>query len=117
MLGPIGQISRTVSDVARSATWYGEVLRLPHLYTYGDLAFFDCAGTRLLLTTAQDPGTPSILYFQVTDLEAATEDLRSRGVEFVAEPHLIHRHDSGVEEWMAFFKDPDGQLLALMSQR
>jgi hypothetical protein len=29
---------------------------------------------------------------------------------------MIHRHDSGVEEWMAFFEDLDGQLLALMSQ-
>jgi len=29
---------------------------------------------------------------------------------------MIHRHESGVEEWMAFFKDPDGNLLAIMAQ-
>ena len=29
---------------------------------------------------------------------------------------MIHRHESGVEEWMAFFADPDGQPLALMAQ-
>jgi hypothetical protein len=29
---------------------------------------------------------------------------------------MIHKHGSGVEEWMAFFDDPDGHPLALMSQ-
>jgi hypothetical protein len=29
---------------------------------------------------------------------------------------MIHRHESGVEEWMAFFEDLDGKILALMSQ-
>jgi hypothetical protein len=46
-LGPMGQISRTVSDVAAARRWYEEVLGLPHLYSFGDLAFFDCGGVRL----------------------------------------------------------------------
>jgi hypothetical protein len=29
---------------------------------------------------------------------------------------MIFRHDSGMEEWMAFFEDPDGGLLAIMAQ-
>ena len=48
-LGPIGQISRTVSDIAASEAWYRDVLGLPHLFTFGELAFFDCGGTRLYL--------------------------------------------------------------------
>jgi catechol 2,3-dioxygenase-like lactoylglutathione lyase family enzyme len=119
-LGPIGQIGRVVDDVARSAEWYGTVLGLPHLYTYGELAFFDCGGTRLMLTRPESgdtaTGDPSVLYFRVDDIRAAHAELRSRGVEFVDEPHMIFRHPSGVEEWMAFFTDPDGHLLAIMAQ-
>jgi hypothetical protein len=34
----------------------------------------------------------------------------------VPHPHMIHRHDDGTEEWMAFFKDNDGRPLGVMSQ-
>jgi catechol 2,3-dioxygenase-like lactoylglutathione lyase family enzyme len=118
-LGPIGQISRVVSDIERAVDWYGGVLGLPHLYTFGDLAFFDCDGTRLFLSLPEngaEPGEPSVLYFRVADIHASHGELRSRGVTFTSAPHLIHRHESGLEEWMAFFEDPDGHLLALMAQ-
>ncbi|NJP32147.1 LuxR C-terminal-related transcriptional regulator [Micromonospora thermarum] len=55
LLGPVGQVSRTVRDIARSVDWYGSVLGLPHLYTYGDLAFFDCGNLRLYLNRGDDP--------------------------------------------------------------
>jgi DNA-binding CsgD family transcriptional regulator/predicted enzyme related to lactoylglutathione lyase len=118
-LGPIGQISRQVSDIGRAVGWYGGVLGLPHLYTFGDLAFFDCGGTRLFLSaTGGDPApaTATILYFRVADIHRAHGELSARGVEFTGAPHLIHRHESGEEEWMAFFSDPDGQPLAIMAQ-
>ncbi|HLU82796.1 MAG TPA: VOC family protein [Trueperaceae bacterium] len=118
-LGPIGQISRRVSDIDAAVAWYRDVLLLPHLYTYGDLAFFDAGGTRLFLS-AVDEGAgekgESVLYFRVADIHAVSESLSSRGVVFTSAPHLIHRHESGVEEWMAFFTDPDGHVLALMAQ-
>ena len=116
-LGTIGQISRSVKDIKQAETWYGEVLGLTHLYTYGTLAFFDCGGVRLFLSQAQaDPGAESILYLRVADIQKAYEDLQARGVEFISPPHLIHRHPDGTEEWMAFFKDPEGRPLALMSE-
>jgi catechol 2,3-dioxygenase-like lactoylglutathione lyase family enzyme len=118
-LGVLGQISRPVSDISRAVEWYEKVLGLPHLYTYGDLAFFDCGGTRLFLSAAEDSamvGEPSVLYFRVDDIHLAYDELTARGVVFEGAPHLIHRHDSGMEEWMAFFSDPDAQPLAVMSQ-
>jgi catechol 2,3-dioxygenase-like lactoylglutathione lyase family enzyme len=118
-LGPIGQVSRPVSDIDRSVSWYRDVLGLPHLYTYGDLAFFDCAGTRLYLNRqelAADPDDSTVIYFRVDDIQAAYGELGTRGVEFVDTPHRIHTHADGTEEWMVFFRDPDGHLLALMSQ-
>jgi DNA-binding CsgD family transcriptional regulator/predicted enzyme related to lactoylglutathione lyase len=116
-LGPIGQISRTVKDVAKAEAWYGGVLGLKHLFTFGKLAFFDCGGTRLFLSAEKDePGTESILYFKVADIAATHAQLLERGVEFSGAPHMIHRHADGAEEWMAFFQDPEGRPLALMSQ-
>src|SRR5689334_608853 len=111
-LGPVGQIARTVRDIGQAQEWYGKVLGLAHLYTFGDLAFFDCGGTRLMLTQQhQVAATESILYWRVGDIVRAHAELQARGVEFVNAPHMIHRHTDGTEEWMAFFKDPEGRLL------
>src|SRR5262245_4992242 len=116
-LGPIGQISRTVRDIDEACKWYGQVLGLKHLYTFGKLAFFDLGGTRLYLSAeGADAGPESILYLRVDDIGAAYNELSARGVEFKGAPHLIFRHADGLEEWMAFFKDPEGRMLALMSQ-
>ena len=116
-LGPIGQISRTVRDIDEACEWYGKVLGLKHLYTFGKLAFFDLGGTRLYLSAEGEAAGPeSVLYLRVDDIGAAYSELGVRGVEFKGAPHLIFRHADGLEEWMAFFKDPEGRLLALMSQ-
>jgi catechol 2,3-dioxygenase-like lactoylglutathione lyase family enzyme len=116
-IGPVGQIARRVKDIQAARQWYGEVLGLPHLYSFGDLAFFDCSGTRLFLS--QDDNAEqgeSILYFRVPDIRAAHAALAARGIEFINAPHMIHHHDDGTEEWMAFFKDNDGRPLAIMAQ-
>jgi predicted enzyme related to lactoylglutathione lyase len=57
-----------------------------------------------------------MLYLRVADIGRAYAELDARGVEFINAPHLVHRHVDGTEEWMAFFKDPEGRALALMSQ-
>jgi methylmalonyl-CoA/ethylmalonyl-CoA epimerase len=76
------------------------------------------AGTRLYLQRKEDadwrPG--SLLYFVVEDVHAAAATLAGRGATFRGAPHRIHTHDDGTEEWMAFFDDPDGNALALMSR-
>ena len=115
-LGALAQVSRTVRDIRESKAWYGETLGLTHLYSFGASAFFDCAGTRLYLSASEKPGPESILYLRVGDIRSAYDTLRSRGVEFVQAPHLIHRHADGTEEWLAHFNDPEGRPLALMSQ-
>ncbi len=116
-LGPIGQIARQVKNIAAARHWYGEVLGLKHLYSFGDLAFFDCGGTRLFLSPGEGNGeSASILYFQVPDIHAAHAALTARGIEFVNAPHMIHRHEDGTEEWMAFLKDNEGRPLGIMAQ-
>src|SRR5918995_3651482 len=117
-LGPLGQVAMLCRSASRSETWYRDVLGLEHLFTFGELVFFDCAGTRLYLREVPDEEwrASSILYFLVPDIAAAHATLSERGVSFSGAPHMIHRHaDTGVEEWMAFFEDPDGNTLAVMA--
>jgi catechol 2,3-dioxygenase-like lactoylglutathione lyase family enzyme len=118
-LGPLGQVSLLTRDVARAEAFYRDTLGLPHLFTFGDLAFFDIAGTRLFVRGVADPEwrPGSILYFRVEDVAGQLASLVDAGVTAVGQPHVIHRDEAaGVEEWMAFFEDPDGNTLALMAR-
>jgi predicted enzyme related to lactoylglutathione lyase len=119
-LGPLGQVLLAVEDIPAAERFYRDVLGLKHLFTFGKLAFFDCHGTRLMLTAMEEEGHArmhSVLYFRVPDIDAAREALVGRGVTFVHEPHLIHRHENGTEEWMGFFHDPEQNLLAIMAEK
>lgn len=115
-LGAIGQIARSVADIGAATSFYAEQLGLPHLYTYGNLAFFDCGGVRLFLSEGDGNVAESLLYFRTEDIHARQAELEARGVSFTHAPHMIHRHENGTEEWMAFFADNEGRPLALMAQ-
>jgi methylmalonyl-CoA/ethylmalonyl-CoA epimerase len=117
-LSQIGQIALPVRDVDRSEAFYERLLGLRKLYRFGDLSFFDCAGVRLLLDKARDLDvfTPQgCIYFRCTDIALAVAELRSRGITFSGDPHLIAKMDDH-DLWMAFFTDPDGHTLALMQE-
>ena len=115
-LNHIGQIALGVADVDRAEAFYRDVLGLRRLYRFGDLAFFDCAGVRLMLEKASKPEPRgAALYFRCADITLAVHCLRERGLAFIDAPHLIARmqdHDL----WMCFFRDPDGHMLALMQE-
>ena len=116
-LGQIGQIALTVSDIARAVTFYRDSLGMQFLFQLPSLAFFDCNGIRLMLSLPEKAveGSSSVIYFKVADIQQAFQNLASRGVSFEGEPHLIAKMPDH-ELWMAFFRDPDRNLLALMSE-
>ena len=68
------------------------------------------------LSQNEKAGPESILYLKVADIASAHQELTARGVVFASAPHMIHKHADGTEEWMAFFNDPEGRPLAIMSQ-
>lgn len=118
-LNQIGQIAVPVRDVERAAAFYRDVLGMRFLFQAPPgLAFFDCGGVRLLLDAAAEPASAagaSIIYYKVADILAAVDALSARGVVFEQPPALVARmpdHDL----WMAFFRDPDSNLLALMCE-
>src|SRR5262245_27966549 len=117
-LGRIQQISMRAHDVGRSVRFYRDVLGVPFLFEAPPrLAFFDCAGVRLMLSTPEPgfdhPG--SVLYFAVDDIQAARTHLGERSVTFRAEPHKIATL-ADREVWLAEFEDSEGNTLALMSE-
>ena len=117
-LAQIGQISATVHDVKRATAFYRATLGMKFLFEAPNMAFFDCSGVRLLLVLPQKPDfdhPASVIYYRVDDIRGAFDALASRGVRFEGEPHLVARlpdHDL----WMAFFRDVDDNVLALMSE-
>jgi predicted enzyme related to lactoylglutathione lyase len=117
-LARIGQIAINAHDVDRATAFYRDVLGLPHLFRAGQLSFFDCGGVRLMLDKPEKPEfdhPSSILYFQVGDIRAARERLKTAGAKFEDEPRVIAEMP-GYDLWMTFFRDSEGNLLALMSE-
>ena len=116
-LAAIGQIAITVSDVDRAVAFYRDKLGMKLLFQFPGMGFFDCAGVRLMVSAAEKAAEhySSIVYFKVPDIQSAHAELAGRGVEFDQPPHLLARMPSH-DLWMAFFRDQDRNLLALMSE-
>ena len=118
-LSEIGQIAVNVHDLDRATAFYRDALGIPHLFSAPGMSFFDCGGVRLLLGLPETPEVdhpPSILYFRVADIQEAHRILAGRGVGFEGESHVVHRTETH-ELWMAFFRDSERNLMALMSER
>lgn len=115
----VGQLAIPVDDLERAVAFYRDVLGLSFLFSAPpQMAFFDCGGVRLLvgvLPPTEQPQRGSTIYFRVADIGAVHTTLAAAGVHFRAAPHVVHRTPAS-ELWLAEFTDPDGNLLALMSE-
>ncbi len=117
-LSQIGQISITAHDLGRAVAFYRDRLGMRHLFTVPKMAFFECGNVRLMLSVPERPEfdhPASIIYYKVGDIKEVHNALLSEGVTFEAAPHLVARLDSH-DLWMAFFRDSENNLLALMSE-
>ena len=115
-LGEIGQIALTVENLAETTAFYRDVLGMTLQLEVPGMAFFQCGTVRLMLGTAEHVTHPAtIVYYRVSDIEAACETLRDRGATIEREPRLTHKTEEQ-ELWLAFLRDPEGHLLALMSE-
>ena len=117
-LSAIEQIAVNVHDVDRAVAFYRDKLGMKHLFSVPPgLAFFDCDGIRLMLSTPAKPEfdhPSSIIYFKVDDIQQATQTLSERGVQFEERPAFVA--DMGTYDlWLAAFRDSENNLLALMS--
>ena len=119
-LAAIGQIAVNATDIPRAVRFYRDSLGMRLLFEAPPkMAFFDASGVRLMLSLPETkefdhPG--SVLYFRVDDIDASYSALSERGVNFLDKPHLIARMPDH-ELWMTFFKDSEGNTLALMAEK
>ena len=117
-LAEIEQIAVNAQDIERATTFYRDKLGMKLLFTFPPkLAFFDCAGIRLMLSLPEKPElnhSSSIIYFKVDDIQKATQTLTERGVQFEEQPAFVANMGS-YDLWLAAFRDSENNLLALMS--
>lgn len=117
-LREIGQIAVRTRDLERAVSFYRETLGMGFLFQVPGMAFFDCGGVRLMLSLPEGEAfdhPASIIYYRVGDIGGAYETLSGRGVRFEGAPHKVA--DLGDHElWLAFFRDPDDNVLALMAE-
>ncbi len=115
----VGQLLVPVTDLERGTAFYRETLGLQFLFSAPpQMSFFMAGNVRLLVGVPEHSQTAqqgSMIYFKVADIHAVHATLASRGVKFVAAPHLVHTAPT-YELWLTEFRDPDGNQLALMSE-
>lgn len=114
-LNQLAQIALTVTDLPRAKDFYKNALGMTFLFDAGTMVFFQCGDIRFMIGTGDTPGGGTILYFKVADIQQTYAALQQHAVAFPQPPHLVARmanHDL----WLAEFKDPDGNNLALMSE-
>jgi methylmalonyl-CoA/ethylmalonyl-CoA epimerase len=116
------QVAQRAEDLERATAFYADLLGVPPSATYDPpgLVFFDLDGTRLML---EGNAPAAMLYLSVDDIDATLERLRGNGVTVESEPHVIFSHaddtlgPAGTDEWQAFVRDSEGNLVGLVEQR
>ena len=116
------QVAQRAEDLDRAAAFYADLLGAEPTGRFEPpgLLFFDLDGVRLLLEQGAQSAT---LYLGVDDIDATIERLRAKGVAIESEPHVIFSHEddtlgpAGTNEWQAFVKDSEGNLVGLVEQR
>lgn len=114
----VRQIGIPVKDIQKAISFYKDLLGLPLLFNTDNMAFFECNGTRLLLSLPEKEEfaySSSVIYFQVKNIKETYEELLKKGVSFIDEPHIVAKMEQ-TETWMTFFKDTEGNTHSLISE-
>lgn len=121
----ICQIALNVADLDAAEAFYRDVVGAEFVARFDPpgLLFFDFDGIRVLFEAGEQASGNSILYLWVDDIDAEVAELAAKGVLFVQPPQAVHKDEDGLfgpageTEWMAFFEDPSGNTLALVTRR
>jgi catechol 2,3-dioxygenase-like lactoylglutathione lyase family enzyme len=111
-----------VHELEAARKFYGETLGLRTSEEHG-LMWLHLAGGRDTLVYPQPDATPAsytILNFEVEDIDEAVDALAARGVRFERYDGIVH-DDKGVSReegpYLAWFKDPSGNVLSVLQER
>jgi catechol 2,3-dioxygenase-like lactoylglutathione lyase family enzyme len=111
-----------VDDLERAREFYGEKLGLETSVEHGRMTLH-LAGGRPTLVYPKPNHTPAdytILNFKVDDVEAAVDELATRGVQ-LERYEGIEQDERGIMRaggpYIGWFKDPAGNVLAVLQER
>jgi len=116
------QVAQHADDLDRAAVFYSVLLQTRPVATFDPpgLIFYNLNGTRLLIDRA---APTALLYFPSSDIDADLARLTEAGASPQTGPHIIFHHDddtlgpAGTDEWQAFVRDPEGNLVGLVEHR
>lgn len=118
-LGKIAQIALSTRDLPKAVAFYRDVVGLKLMFEVSGMAFFDAGGTRLMIGAAHFTGdlqNNTYIYFDAGDWYETEAALNARGLKFERDAEVVQRAE-GKEHALRFFKDPDGNALAIMGWR
>jgi catechol 2,3-dioxygenase-like lactoylglutathione lyase family enzyme len=109
-----------VTDLERAKAFYGGTLGLSAKEERSDGVIYESGGTWVLVYPSQFAGTnqATTMTFEVSDLEAAVTELSGKGITFEQYDFPgLKTDERGIAEIQgergAWFKDPDGNILAV----
>jgi len=118
-LSKLAQIALSTRDLPKAVAFYRDVLGLKLMFEVSGMAFFDAGGTRLMIGPAHHTGelqNNTYVYFDAGDWKATEAALAARGLKFERPAEIVQR-EGNKEHALRFFKDPDGNALAIMGWR
>jgi catechol 2,3-dioxygenase-like lactoylglutathione lyase family enzyme len=114
-----------VGDLEKAREFYGETLglRTSVISEEGGVMSLDLAGDRGTLVYQKPDHTPAaytILNFPVDDIDEAVDELAARGVRFERYDGF-EQDEKGISRgegpYIAWFKDPAGNVLSVLQER
>jgi predicted enzyme related to lactoylglutathione lyase len=112
----------SVDDLDAAQKFYGQTLGLKTSEQYGLLTLHLAGGRDTLVYPKQGhvPATYTILNFSVDDIEAAVDELARAGVRFERYEGM-EQDEKGISRgggpYIAWFKDPAGNILSVLQER
>ena len=116
--------SFSVNNIQAAKDFYAQILELDIEEKDGGLSINISGGNPIMVYQKDnhEPATFTVLNFPVDDIEKSVDELTAKGVVFEQyDTPDIKTDEKGVSKWengpsMAWFKDPAGNVFALMQQ-
>jgi len=115
-------VTIAVNDLDEAKKFYGETLGLEKSDESPGGTFFKSGNGGVFIYQSEFAGTNQATYasWLVNDVEAAVEDLKSKGVNFEQYDNLPGERQGDIHIMggmkSAWFKDPDGNILNIVNQ-
>lgn len=109
-----------VDDMPKAREFYGESLGVRTTEEYGLMTLHLAGARRWSIPSRTTPAAYTILNFEVEDIDQAVDELANRGVRF--ERYLgLEQDERGIMRaggpYIAWFRDPAGNILSVLQHR